>query len=220
MIQTIRPEAFAASFQTKRTQNICMLSYTRTYSILLSTSRRLVPLSLQRGKRMACFSSYSFRILIFYTEEVAPHVIVIPILQHTAFYFPPPASQDRAVHSMEIKDFIILWTYSQWRQAIVVIPPLSPERETLACFPSYSFCILVFYAEEKVPHVTVIPILWHTAFYFPPPAKGWRSPFLSRTGNGLHAFLCSNIQHSTFHHSLKRMVPLSLQNGKRFACFR
>ena len=34
-----------------------------------------------------------------------------------------------------------------------------------------------------------------------------------------HAFLCSNIQHSTFHHSLKRMVPLSLQNGKRMACF-
>ena len=28
-----------------------------------------------------------------------------------------------------------------------------------------------------------------------------------------HAFLCSNIQHSTFHHSLKRMVPLSLQKG-------
>ena len=49
---------------------------------------------------------------------------------HTAFYFPPPASKDRAVNSMEIKDFIILWTYSQWRQAIVVIPPLSPERET------------------------------------------------------------------------------------------
>ena len=34
-----------------------------------------------------------------------------------------------------------------------------------------------------------------------------------------HAFLCSNIQHSTFHHSLKRMVPLSLQNGKCFASF-
>ena len=72
----------------------------------------------------------SFRILIFYTEEVAPHVIVIPILQHTAFYFPPAANKDRAVNSMEIKDFIILWTYSQWRQAIVVIPPFSPERET------------------------------------------------------------------------------------------
>ena len=47
---------------------------------------------------------------------------------HSGFYF-PPASKDRAVNSMEIKDFIILWTYSQWRQAIVVIPPLSPERE-------------------------------------------------------------------------------------------
>jgi hypothetical protein len=35
-----------------------------------------------------------------------------PILQHRGFYF-PPASKDRAVHSMEIKDFIILWTYSQ-----------------------------------------------------------------------------------------------------------
>ena len=48
---------------------------------------------------------------------------------HTEFYFPPPASKDRAVNIIEIKDFIILWTYSQWRQAIVVIPPLSPERE-------------------------------------------------------------------------------------------
>ena len=33
----IRPEACVASFQTKRTQNICMLSYFLTYSILLST---------------------------------------------------------------------------------------------------------------------------------------------------------------------------------------
>ena len=45
--------------------------------------------------------------------------------------------------------------------------------------------------------------------------------FLSDEKNSehFHAFLYSNIQHSTFHHSLKRMVPLSLQNGKRFACF-
>ena len=50
-----------------------------------------------------------------------------PMLEHTAFYFPPFASKDRAVNSMEIKDFLRLWTYSQWRQAIVVIPPLSRE---------------------------------------------------------------------------------------------
>ena len=51
---------------------------------------------------------------------------------HSGFYFPPAANKDRAVNSMEIKDFIILWTYSQWRQAIVVIPPfLSIEGNVL-----------------------------------------------------------------------------------------
>ena len=32
MIQTIRPEAFAASFQTKRTQNICILSFSEVFA--------------------------------------------------------------------------------------------------------------------------------------------------------------------------------------------
>ena len=41
------------------------------------------------------------------------HITVIPRDSHTAFYFPPAANKDRAVNSMEIKDFIILWTYSQ-----------------------------------------------------------------------------------------------------------
>ena len=55
----VRPETCGASFQTKRTQNIFMLSLIPTYSILLSTtSQRLaVPLSLQNGKRFACFPS-------------------------------------------------------------------------------------------------------------------------------------------------------------------
>ena len=61
-----------------------------------------------------------------------------PLSQHRGFYFPPAASKDRAVNSMEIKDFIILWTYSQWRQAIVVIPPFSPERER-GCMLSFSW---------------------------------------------------------------------------------
>ena len=38
---------------------------------------------------------------------------VIPSDSHSGFYFPPPASKDRAVNSMEIKDFLRLWTYSQ-----------------------------------------------------------------------------------------------------------
>ena len=33
---------------------------------------------------------------------------MLPMLCHTAFYFPPPANKDRAVNSIEIKDFIIL----------------------------------------------------------------------------------------------------------------
>ena len=37
---------------------------------------------------------------------------VIPFDSHSEFYFPPSASKDWAVNSMEIKDFIILWTYS------------------------------------------------------------------------------------------------------------
>ena len=58
--------------------------------------------------------------------------VYFPLFQHRGFYFPPPANKDRAVNSMEIKDFIILWTYSQWRQAIVVIPPfLSIEGNVL-----------------------------------------------------------------------------------------
>ena len=66
-------------------------------------------LSLQNGKCFVCFPSYSFRILVFYADEKVPHVTVIPILWHTAFYFPPlAAGKERAVNSMEIKDFIIL----------------------------------------------------------------------------------------------------------------
>ena len=38
-LSDVRPEAGVASFQTKRTQNISMLSYFLTYSILLSTIR-------------------------------------------------------------------------------------------------------------------------------------------------------------------------------------
>ena len=38
---------------------------------------------------------------------------VIPSDSHSGFYFPLFASKDRVVNSMEIKDFIILWTYSQ-----------------------------------------------------------------------------------------------------------
>ena len=56
-----------------------------------------------------------------------------PLLKHRGVYFPLPANKDRAVNSIEIKDFIILWTYSQWRQAIVVIPPFLSRTGNVLC---------------------------------------------------------------------------------------
>ena len=60
IVQTFRPEACGAYFQTTRTQNICMLSYALTYKILLSTIRwngwirdkglSLLPASLYKRK--------------------------------------------------------------------------------------------------------------------------------------------------------------------------
>ena len=49
---------------------------------------------------------------------------------------------------MEIKDFIILWTYSQWRQALVVIPPFLSRTGNLrapAPINSNSFFEIAFF---------------------------------------------------------------------------
>ena len=45
--------------------------------------------------------------------------------------------------------------------------------------------------------------------------------FLSDWKNSEHLYIFPylNIQHSTFHHLMNQMVPLSLQRGKRVACF-
>ena len=80
------------------------------------------------------------------------------------------------------------------------------------------------------------PLSQHRGFYFPPPANGWRSPFLSRTGNVLHAsvnqlshaclltkwkkcnilslFLQIHIVESTI--PRRSSVPLSLQKGAAY----
>ena len=99
--------------------------------------------------------------------------LCFPLSQHSGFYFPPPASKDRAVNSIEIKDFIILWTYSQWRQALVVIPPLSPERETCCMLPICKvFAFLPFTKEYSALRLQSLPdftapsrrLIFHTPF--------------------------------------------------------
>ena len=117
-----------------------------------------------------------------------------PLFQHREFYFPASASKDRAVNSMEIKDFIILWTYSQWRQDLVLIPPLSPERETF-CMLSFgrTFALLSFSKAKEVHHIIVIssddytkisvahqsrfPSRQHTRINFPPAKRLAVHPF-------------------------------------------
>ena len=66
-----------------------------------------------------------------------------PTFQHSGFYFPPAASKDRAVNGIEIKDFMILWSYSQWRRDLVFIPPFSPEREMCCILPLIGFRMLI-----------------------------------------------------------------------------
>ena len=99
---------------------------------------------------------------------------------------------------MEIKDFIILWTYSQWRQALVVIPPfLSRTRNILHAFP--------------------YPNIEDSTFHHPP-GVGW-SPSLSREGNMWYpsAFLYSNKVKSTIHRL--RRSPFLSRKEHRFSCF-
>ena len=86
--------------------------------------RSSVPLSLQKGatygmlpicKAFVCLPFYkrSFHIPLQSLWGVrglwaSAHQTYFPSYKHTAFYFPPSASKDRAVHGMEIKDFLIL----------------------------------------------------------------------------------------------------------------
>ena len=62
----------------------------------------------------------------------------------------------------------------------------------------------------KGPYVTsfCFPLSQHRGIYFPPPANGWRSPFLSRTGNVLHASV-NQLLHSCL-----------LHRGKSATCYR
>ena len=85
------------------------------------TSKGQVGVLLWEHRGWMLHMAFSYKTKILHTSAR------FPMLEHTAFYFPPFTSKDLAVNSMEIKDFLRLWTYSQWRQAIVIIPPLSRE---------------------------------------------------------------------------------------------
>ena len=67
----------------------------------------------ERSFVLQAFLFLAFLFLRFRKVEEVQHIIVIPSDSHSGINYPPTASKDRAVHSMEIKDFLRLWTYSQ-----------------------------------------------------------------------------------------------------------
>ena len=86
-------------------------------NLLIHTDSKqsLRPLSFlsRTGNVLHSFRQSAFACLPFNKVEEVQHIIVIPSDSHSGINYPPTASKDRAVISMEIKDFIILWTYSQ-----------------------------------------------------------------------------------------------------------
>ena len=99
MVQTVRLEACGASYQTKRTQNIFMLSYPLTYSILLSTtSQRLAVRPFSPERETCCMLPIcrAFAFLPFIREYSAlrrqsPQDFTAPIRRlifHTPFPVP------------------------------------------------------------------------------------------------------------------------------------
>ena len=112
-----------------------------------------------------CFSSL-FAFLPFHKAEEVQHIPFIPSDSHRGFYFPPTSNTDRAVNIIEIKYFIILWTYSQWRQDLVVIPPLSPERKVFCGLPFSE--LLYSYVFLGLRTSACFPLLWHSGINYPP----------------------------------------------------
>ena len=86
-------------------------------NLLIHTDSKqsLRPLSFlsRTGNVLHASRESAFVCLLFNKVEEVQHSIVIPSDSHSGINYPPTASKDRAVNSMEIKDFLILWTYSQ-----------------------------------------------------------------------------------------------------------
>ena len=68
----------------------------------LISEGRSAKVSSRRSRGRYCVSPLYKKIKVY-------PIPVIPSDSQRGFYFPPAAGKDRAVNSMEIKDFIILW---------------------------------------------------------------------------------------------------------------
>ncbi len=143
-----------------------------------------------------------------------------PLFQHTAFYFPPSGEPD----------YQIVQTI---KPEACELPFRLKELRTFTCFhvsqhinmswrswsvrangSQVGMSPIGSYVGGLTSKGQVGVLFWEH--------RGWilrMASLIKVEKQHSPSFLLIHIDDSTFHHSLKRMVPLSLQNGKRAACF-
>ena len=174
MVQTVRREACGASYQTKRTQNIFMLSYPLTYSILLSpTSQRLAVLPFSPERETCCMLPIcrAFAFLPFIREYSASPLqsswgcIVLWTPAHTA------------LHPLRIHTPVNLLMHTDNKQSSrLFAPPFFQKRSFVFCFSfGKTFASLAFIREHSAlrrqsPQDFTAPsrrLIFHTPFPVP-----------------------------------------------------
>ena len=126
MVQTVRLEACGASYQTKRTQNIFMLSYPLTYSILLSTTSQRLAVRPFSPERETCCMLPICRVFAFFpfireystsSLQSSWGCIVLWTPAHTA------------LHPLRIHTPVNLLMHTDNKQSSRLFPPILSKKE-------------------------------------------------------------------------------------------
>ena len=120
----------------------------------------------------------------------------------------------------EICDILLLsFIQTKWNQLSTdfVGPPFFQERSIVShAFLFLAFLFLRFRKVEEVQHIIFIPSDSHSGFYFPPPAKGWRSAHSLQRGKYVISFYFPLFKQSGINYPPTSSVPLSFKKGASF----
>ena len=148
MVQTVRLEACGASYQTKRTQNIFMLSYPLTYSILLSTtSQRLAVRPFSPERETCCMLPVNQLSCAYFLTKWKKCNIVSLFLQihivestihHSLMRTVHPFFQERSciLHFPFWRNFSILSFYKKYSASLCKTTCFTPSRISKGCASS------------------------------------------------------------------------------------
>ena len=134
------------------------------------SKQSLRPLSFlsRTGNVLHSSRESAFACLLFNKVEEVQHSIVIPSDSHSGINYPPFANADGfettdCLECLQILNILIYGRRVYFKAGDWILCTMIgyriPERKTCCVLSLISFCILVFYTEEKVPHATVIPRL-------------------------------------------------------------